>query len=402
LSASVGRPVGVDAIVVAAGSSQRMGGVDKLTWRIADRPLLAYAVDAMASAPDVDTVVIVTAADRRDDVAAASWLPAEVRAVVPGGLRRQDSVRAGFDALEEIVPDPAGDRIVLIHDGARPAVSPSLIADIIAAARRYGAAIPVLPLADTVKRVVDERVLETVDRASLSVAQTPQAVRRSLWRRATTDISIDERTWTDEAALLEACTIEVHAVPGDPANIKVTVPDDLSRVAAQLNDRHATAVPARRSGIGIDSHPFGPETPLELGGLTFPNVPRLHGHSDGDVALHALADALLGAAALGDLGRLFPSDRSTPAGIASRTLLASVVERLAEAGWRPSSADVTIVAARPRLAGRLDEMRESIAAILAVGLDRVSVKASTGNLDGSEGAGRTISAFASTTIEAVA
>jgi len=390
----------VDAIVVAAGSSARMGGIDKLTWPIAGRPLLAYAVDALASVPEVDNVVIVTTATARDDLAGASWLPGAVRAVVPGGPRRQDSVGAGFAALEALIPDPAGERIVLIHDGARPAVPSSLIADIVVAARQHGAAIPVLPVAETVKRVDRGRVVETVDRSALSLAQTPQGVRRAVWRRAMADPVATDLVWTDEAALLEACTIEVHAVPGDPSNIKVTVPDDLARVAAQLTGQPASATPTQRSGIGIDSHPFGPDSPLELGGVIFDGVPRLAGHSDGDVALHALADALLGAAGLGDLGRLFPSDATTPVGVASRELLAVVVERLAGAGWRPTSVDLTVVAARPRLGRRLEEMRVAIAGILGSDPSRVSVKASTGNLDGSDGAGRTITAFALATIEA--
>jgi 2-C-methyl-D-erythritol 2,4-cyclodiphosphate synthase len=157
-----------------------------------------------------------------------------------------------------------------------------------------------------------------------------------------------------------------------------------------------------RFGIGQDAHPFGPGTPLMLGGIAIDGAPRLAGHSDGDVALHAVADALLGATALGDLGRHFPADASTPAGIASRTLLASVVARLAEAGWRPVAIDLTITAARPRLSGRLEAMREAIAAVLGVDRDRVSVKASTGNLDGSDGAGRSISALALATVEVAA
>jgi 2-C-methyl-D-erythritol 2,4-cyclodiphosphate synthase len=151
---------------------------------------------------------------------------------------------------------------------------------------------------------------------------------------------------------------------------------------------------ARRTGIGHDSHPFGPGEPLALGGIRIAGAPRLHGHSDGDVALHAVADAILGAAGLGDLGSLFPAGPSTPAGIDSGALLADVVARTVAAGWRVESLDVTIVAARPRLGAHLGAMRAAIA--IAAGLDAgaVNVKASTGNLDGSEGAGRTISALA--------
>ena len=174
------------------------------------------------------------------------------------------------------------------------------------------------------------------------------------------------------------------------------MPADLARAASLI----AGSDTARRTGIGHDAHPFGPGEPLRLGGVDIPGAPRLHGHSDGDVVLHALADALLGAAGLGDLGRMFPADASTPAGIDSRSLLSDVVARLADGGWRAAGVDLTIVAARPRLGGHLDAIRASIAGDLGLAPEAVNVKASTGNLDGSEGAGRSISTLALATIEA--
>jgi 2-C-methyl-D-erythritol 4-phosphate cytidylyltransferase/2-C-methyl-D-erythritol 2,4-cyclodiphosphate synthase len=204
-------------------------------------------------------------------------------------------------------------------------------------------------------------------------------------------------TWTDEAALLEACTITVHVLPGDPANLKVTVPADLLRAEVALIGDVGPA--SSRLGFGSDTHSFGPGRPLALGGVEIPGAPRLHGHSDGDVALHAVADALLGAAALGDLGRMFPADASTPAGIESARLVATVVERLAAAGVRPRSVDVTIVGARPRLGSRLEDMRGAIAGLVGVDLGCVSVKASSGNLSAAEGAGRAISAHAVASVE---
>jgi 2-C-methyl-D-erythritol 4-phosphate cytidylyltransferase/2-C-methyl-D-erythritol 2,4-cyclodiphosphate synthase len=381
-----------DAIVVAAGASERMGGTDKLLARIAGRPLLAYTVDALRAAPAVASIVVVTTTERRRELDAAE---AEVT-FVDGGERRQDSVRAGFEALERASPDAAGDRVVLVHDGARPAVPAALIAAVVEAAARHGAAIPVVPVAETLKRIDGDMITATVDRAGLAAAQTPQGVRRGLLRTALASPEARDGTWTDEAALLEACRIAVHVVPGDPANLKVTVPADLARAADLL----AGPVPVRRSGIGHDAHPFGPGESLRLGGIEITGAPRLHGHSDGDVVLHAVADALLGAAGQGDLGRLFPADASTPAGVDSRELLAQVVSRLADAGWRPVGVDLTIVAHRPRLAAHLDGMRASIAAVLGLEMAAVSVKASTGNLDGSDGAGRSISTLALATIEA--
>ena len=374
-----------------------MGGVDKLTWSIAGRPLLAWTLDAIARAPEVASIVVVTSADRRAMVASAPWLPAKVAEVVTGGERRQDSVAAGFAALERLVPDPSGRRIVLVHDGARPVVSPEVVAAVVEAADRDGAAIPVVPVVETIKRLAGDQIVETVDRATLGAAQTPQGARRGLLRTALADPIAASGRWTDEAALLEACRIDVHVVPGDPSNLKVTMPADLSRAAALLTRPSDTL----RHGIGHDAHPFGPGSPLRLGGISIDGAPRLAGHSDGDVALHAVADALLGAAGLGDLGRLFPAGPSTPAGVDSRALLTEVVARLAAVGWRPAGVDLTIVAARPRLAGRLDAMRDAIADLLGTDPERVSVKASTGNLDGSEGAGRSVSTLALATIEAI-
>jgi 2-C-methyl-D-erythritol 4-phosphate cytidylyltransferase / 2-C-methyl-D-erythritol 2,4-cyclodiphosphate synthase len=386
-----------DAIVVAAGSSQRMDGLDKLAWEVAGRPLLAYTLSAVAAAPSVASVVVVTAPDRVAAVQAAPWLPSRVVAVVEGGSSRHDSVRAGFTALEAARPDPLGQRPVLVHDGGRPCVSTDLVEAVVAAVERHGAAIPAVPVAETIKRVEGQLIVATVDRADLVTAQTPQGVRRGLLRRALTSDAAASATWTDEAALLEACTIPVHVLPGDPTNLKVTVPADLTRVASVLVPGGGSA--ERRTGIGQDGHPFGPGQPLMLGGVAFESAPRLTGHSDGDVLLHALADALLGAAGMGDLGRLFPADASTPRGIAGRDIIAAVGERLSAAGWRPIQVDATVIAARPRLGVRLDALRDSIADQLELPSDAVNIKASTGNLDGTEGAGRGISALVVATVE---
>ena len=383
-------------IVVAAGASTRMGGADKLAVAVGGRPLLAWTLDALARSSSVSRMVIVTTMDRIPGIAGAPWLPDAVRAVVVGGARRQDSVAAGVAALS----GGPGDGVVLVHDGARPLVSSTLVDAVAAAAAEHGAAIPVLPVVDTLKRVELGRVTGTVERIGVVAAQTPQGVRRDLLAAAYAAFPPDgPDTWTDEAALLEACRIPVHAIPGEPANLKVTLPDDLRRVEMALVDsgRITAASPsagAVRVGIGDDGHAFGPGAPLALGGLAIEGAPRLHGHSDGDVVLHAVCDALLGAAGLGDLGRIFPPGPRTPAGIASPALLAECLSRVRAKGLFPLSVDVTIVAARPRLAARLPDMRDAIAALLAVPADRVNVKASTGNLAGWEGAGRGISARA--------
>jgi 2-C-methyl-D-erythritol 4-phosphate cytidylyltransferase/2-C-methyl-D-erythritol 2,4-cyclodiphosphate synthase len=389
------RVVRADGIVVAAGRSNRMDGADKLTAEIGGRPLLAWTLAAVASAPEIDRVIVVTSPDRRTDVAGASWLPAKVIDVVGGGARRQESVHAGFVAFDRLGADEAAP--VLVHDGARPLVRAELIGAVARATVRHGAAIPVVPLAETLKQIHGDRVGVTVERSGLGAAQTPQGIRRDLLREAYRRYpAAAAQTWTDEAALLEACGIPVHVVPGDPDNLKVTVPGDLRRAVAGLVGGRVV-----RTGIGHDSHPFGPGASLALGGIEIAAAPRLHGHSDGDVALHALADALLGAAGLGDLGRLFPADARTPAGVASGSLLRAVRVQLGEHGWRPQAIDLTITAARPRLGAHLDAMRIAIAALLELDSAAVNVKASSGNLNGPEGAGRSISALAIATVESV-
>jgi 2-C-methyl-D-erythritol 4-phosphate cytidylyltransferase / 2-C-methyl-D-erythritol 2,4-cyclodiphosphate synthase len=381
---------------VAAGASRRMGGIDKLLAPVGGRPLLAWSIEAIAASARVDRIVVVTAPEQVEAIAEADWLPERVTSVVAGGASRPESVANGVRELARL--DPEGDhRPVLVHDGARPLVSPALVSAVAEATARAGAAIPVLSVTETIKRVGEGMVLETVDRSVLAAAQTPQGARRDLlleaWARFPPG---GARQFTDEAALLEACTIPVHAIPGEPANLKVTLPDDLRRVQAAL------APAPVRVGFGHDSHPFGPVDGLRLGGVEIPGAPRLNGHSDGDVALHATADALLGAAGLGDLGRLFPADSRTPRGIASEALLREVVARLAAAGLRPASLDIVIIGARPRLGSRLDAMRAAIAGLLGLPQAAVNVKASTGNLAGDEGAGRSISARAVATVEGTA
>jgi 2-C-methyl-D-erythritol 4-phosphate cytidylyltransferase/2-C-methyl-D-erythritol 2,4-cyclodiphosphate synthase len=408
----------VEAVVVAAGSSRRMGGRDKLSAELAGRSVLRWSVEALAAA-GVERIVIATASARVAEIAAEEWLPDCVVAVVAGGERRQESVAAGVAALIELAADATdgapvaadgapvavpADPIILVHDAARPLASPDLIRAVAAAAAAHGAAIPTLPVTETLKRLEGVFIAATVDRTGVVAAQTPQGLRLSLLLSAYSEYPPDgPETWTDEASLLEACRIPVHAILGEATNLKVTVPLDLDRAQLFLDgglvpgrpaSTRAAAPAAGRIGLGTDSHPFGPGGPLVLGGLRLEGSPRLSGHSDGDVALHAVADAILGAAGLGDLGRLFPADSRTPAGIDSRVLLASVAEKARAAGWVPANVDLTIVAARPKLAALLPAMGDAIATAIGVEASAVNVKASTGNLDGPEGSGRSISATA--------
>jgi 2-C-methyl-D-erythritol 4-phosphate cytidylyltransferase / 2-C-methyl-D-erythritol 2,4-cyclodiphosphate synthase len=384
-------PPAADAVIVAAGASTRMGGIDKITALVGGRPLLAWALNVFDAAPSVGHLVVVAPAGRVEDLRRADWIPDDVT-IVAGGVRRQDSVAAGVRELER--RGGTEDRVVLVHDGARPCVRPELIERVVEAATASGAAIPVVPVVETLKRVAGDLVAETVDRSGLAAAQTPQGIRFDVLQAAYARFPADgPETFTDEAALLEACTIPIRVVPGHVDNLKVTVAADLGRAASLLG------VAGRRVGFGEDSHPFGPEMPLVLGGVVFDGVARLAGHSDGDVVLHAIADALLGAAGLGDLGRLFPADHRTPRGVSSAELLETVRSTVGAAGWAIGYLDVTIVGLRPRLGSRLHDVRTRVAQLLDVTIEQVNVKASTGNLFGPEGAGRGISARAVATLE---
>lgn len=373
-----------DAVIVAAGASSRMGGLDKSNADIGGRPALRWAVEAMRAATSVRDVIVVTSADRQDVLRGVSWISdARVR-VVAGGARRQDSVAAGVRN--------ASAAVVLVHDAARPLASADLADRVAAAALEHGAAIPVLPVVDSLKQVTDGLVTGTPDRATMFRAQTPQGARRELLTAACDALADGVTLFRDEQELLARQGVPVVTVPGETRALKITEPADLDQVRAMVRDAAARDV---RYGWGTDSHPFGSDDGLRLGGLDIPEAPRLHGHSDGDVALHALCDGLLAAGRLGDLGRAFPAGDPATRGIDSRDLVRAVVGRLGTAGLAPMSVDLTITGARPRLGGaRLDRMRSIIAQLLDIDPGQVIVQASTGNLSGDPGAGRTIGATA--------
>ena len=357
-----------------------MGGQDKLEMTIAGRSILRRAVEALAAAPEIARVIVVTSPERVEALRAAPWLEARGATVVRGGRRRQDSVAEGVRA--------ASAEVVLVHDGARPFVSRELVSRVVEGVLRHGAAIPALPVVDALKRAEGELITSSAERAGLYRAQTPQGARRALLLAAAEAHAHGDDDIPDEAELLARDGVAVAIVPGDADNIKVTLPEDLA-LARRLAGEDATP----RTALGTDSHPFGSEDGLRLGGLLIEGAPRLHGHSDGDAALHALCDALLAVSGGGDLGRLFPSGERHTRGIDSRELVAEAMSHFAESGLVLTGADVTILGSRPHLGGqRLDAMARNIAALTGLDRARVSVKAATGNLSGDEGAGRVISA----------
>lgn len=370
-----------EGIVVAAGRAARFGGATPKQFRdLAGRPVLEHAVRALAERPAVSGVVVVLPADDVSGPRAArvrAW--PGVRAVVAGGATRAESVAHGVAA-------GGPSRFLLVHDAARPLASPALVEAVIAGTRTHGAAVPLLPLDDTVKRV-DEAgfVSATLDRQFLRRAQTPQGFRRDWIESALARARREGRPHTDESSALEADGRRVAAVPGEPSNIKITTPDDLEAARGTL------AGPADlRVGTGFDVHRFGEGRTLVLGGVAFEGEPGLEGHSDADVVLHAAMDALLGAAALGDIGVHFPPADERWAGADSARLAAHVAQLVREAGFEIVNLDLTLVAERPRIGVRAERMREAIAGCLGVGAGRIGLKATTAERLGALGRGEGI------------
>ncbi len=379
------------AIVAAGGSGRRMGSPrPKQFLPLAGRPVLRHTLERLCAPAEIGSLVLVVPpADLATGERLAAGLPVPCT-VVAGGASRQESVRRGCEA----VPAREAD-ILLVHDGARPLVSAELVARVARAAAAHGAAIAALPARDTLKEVdAAGRILRTVDRSAVWQAQTPQAARRELLDRAFAVAEAAGFAGTDEASILEHAGIPVTVVQGDPSNLKITEPADL--LAAERLLAPAGRAGGLRVGHGYDVHRLVAGRPLVLGGVSIPHERGLLGHSDADVLVHALMDALLGAAGLGDIGRVFPDTDPRYRGISSLVLLERVVGMLAEAGWRPANVDLTIVAQAPRLAGHLDAMRANI--VRACATEAVNLKATTTERLGFAGREEGIAAHAVATV----
>lgn len=369
----------------AAGAGARLNQAERKAWvPLAGRPLLTYALDTFRAHPQVAEIILVVAPE--DTERARRLLvagPARVtEKVVTGGAERRDSVWQG---LQEV---SAGMDIVLVHDAARPFVSHRVIDDCIAAIARYGAAVVARPVVDTLKRATPEGFTgATVDRTGLWGAQTPQGARTALLQAAYARAVAEEWTVTDDAGVLERAGHRVQLVEGEAMNFKVTQPADLA-----MAERLAVGLP--RTGFGYDVHRLVPERALVLGGVTIPYELGLLGHSDADVLTHAVMDALLGAAALGDMGQHFPDTDSRYRGISSLQLLAEVAGVIAAAGFMIVNIDATVAAQAPKLAAHIPEMRERLAASLGVAVTQISVKATTTEGLGFVGTGEGMAAYA--------
>lgn len=356
---------------MAAGSGSRFGGAKQ--WAELDGRTLAE-ISVSTAKTMCDGVVLVVPPDGRDVPATAADI------VAPGGPTRTASVRNGLAKV------PSDASVVVVHDAVRPGATAQLFDRVITEIRRGAAgAVPGLPVTDTLKRVEAGAVVRTLEREGVIAVQTPQAFDAGWLRRAHSNM--DEAT--DDAALIESAGGQVVVVEGEPGNLKVTTAADLDRLRQSMRP-----VPSLRIGHGYDVHRWATDSrALVLGGVTFPGDRGLDGHSDADVVCHALADAVLGAAGLGDLGSHFPDSDSRWAGARSTELLTRVVELAAAAGWNPVSADITVVAEAPRLAPRIGEMSSTLGDALGA---PVSVKATTSEGLGALGRAEGIAAWAVT------
>jgi len=380
----------VAAVVVAAGRGLRAGGDQPKQYRrVGGEPVIRPSLAVFAGHPEVMAVQPVIHPDDGGRFEAAS---ADLRLLPPvfGGATRQASVRAGLEALAARRPD-----VVLVHDAARPFVSVALVTQAIAAAAS-GAAVPVLPVVDTVK-IVDSvgTITGTLDRGPLRVVQTPQAFSFDLLlaahRRA---VAAGRDDFTDDAALAEWAGLKVTTFAGEAGNVKLTTAEDFSRAeAAQL-----AAVADIRTGFGFDVHQFADGDHLWLGGIRIAHQRGVTGHSDADVVLHALVDAILGALGEGDIGVHFPPSDPQWRGVSSDRFLAFAVERVKARGGRVAHLDVTVVCEAPRIGPHRDAMRARIAEIAGIPVARVGVKATTSEKLGFTGRGEGIAAFANATI----
>ncbi len=380
----------IGSVLVAAGSSTRLGGsVPKQFQFLGVRPLFIVSMDHLLDLVDEIAVVVppMHRALAEEQLRAAGLMPGSgvpVVHLVDGGVRRQDSVRAGLQALSP------GTEFVLIHDGARPFATSELAERVLAAARITGAAVPAVPVPDTVKREEDGEVVATLDRSVLRLTQTPQGFRRELIEEAYE--ALGEREVTDDASVVELLGRPVAVVEGLPGNRKITRAGDLEE--ARLRAGALNGLGSARVGLGCDWHELVPGRRLVLGGVEIPFEKGLLGHSDADVLTHAVCDALLGAAVAGDIGLHFPPDDPAYEGASSIAMLERVVEIVAEAGLRPTSIDTVVVAEAPKLAPHIPAMRETLARAIGLSPAAVSVKATTTEGLGPEGEGKAISATA--------
>ena len=387
----------VAALIVAAGRGARAAsenGRPKQYRPVGGVPIITRAIAAFAEHPGVDDIVVVIHPDDETLYRAASQPFAQrLRQAVQGGARRQDSVRAGLEALAGAAPSS-----VLIHDAARPFVKPELISRVIAGLDAHQGALPCVPVTDTLKWIADGRVIGTAERDQLWRAQTPQGFKFDAILAAHRAAAKEPaRAFTDDSGIAEWFGLDVALVEGAEDNRKLTTAEDVKTADELLQPRagHAATV---RVASGYDVHAFGAGDAVILCGVSIPHPKKLIGHSDADVGLHALTDALLGAIAEGDIGVHFPPSDARWRGADSEIFLKHAASLVRERGGTIVHVDVTLLCEAPRIGPHRDEMRARIAEILGLNVSQVSIKATTNEGLGFIGRGEGIAAFATATV----
>lgn len=371
-------------VIVAAGKAERFGG-EKLTFEIFGKPLLSYMLDSLQKIDEIEELIVVTRADMISFIRKLLHEYKKPWRVVKGGVTRADSVFEGLRVSR-------GD-VVLIHDGARPVLSRDLVKRILEALTLYPAVVPALPVTDTLRESLGEKILgEMVNRENLLRIQTPQGFKRDILLLAHEKVGKDRGKFTDDSTLVEeALGVKVHWILGDVKNIKITHREDIKLLESLL-------IQDLRTGFGFDRHPLVPERPLVIGGVKIPFHKGALGHSDGDVVIHALVDAILGATGLGNIGLIFPDTDPMYKDRESVYFLKETIRRTKERGFSVLSADVTVLLEEPKISNFTDKMRGVISPILEIDPDRLSIKPKRGEGFESVGKGLAIEAFAVVTL----
>lgn len=381
----------VSAIIAAGGRGQRFGGpLPKQLLTLDGTTVLERSVSLFLAHPEIDEVVVALPAELAENPPAYLQNASKPVRIVAGGARRQDSVLNAFRAVA------AESEVIVIHDAARPLATPSLISRTIAAAVESGAALAAMPARDTVKRATPGEtpfVTETIPREVIYLAQTPQVFTRRVLGDA---LALGEQTAdaTDEAALAERAGHPVRLVHGEPTNVKITTPEDLPVMDAIARGRAQETASVARVGTGYDLHRLVEGRPLVIGGVTIPFERGPLGHSDGDVVCHSVTDAILGAAAMGDIGRHFPDNDPKWKGADSVELLRQAVAIVRAAGFSVINVDVTVVLERPKIKNHVDAMRQAVAGAVGIDVSAVSVKGKTNEGVDAVGRGEAIAAHA--------
>lgn len=379
------------AIIAGGGSGRRFSAeVPKQFHTISGKMVIEYSLAAFAAAPSIDSIVVVVPSTISESVIDTIFSYRKVSAVIPGGKTRQMSVIAGIKAIKEKTD------VIIVHDAARPIIDVETIEHLVDEAKKKGAVIPALAVPDAVKFSKNgETVDKSVQRKSYLRAQTPQAFRSDILIASSK--MAEERGFecTDEAQMVELSGYPVSVLKGSERNIKITSPDDMTLVKSLLGAYTGDF----RIGLGYDAHRLVRGRELHLGGIKIDSEYGLLGHSDGDCALHAIADALLGAFGLGDIGHFFPPDNESIKGISSTDILAEVGKIVRKSGGRIVNVDCVIICQRPRIADYADKMVDSISRVLKIQGDIISVKGKTTEGMGFEGAGEGISSIAVALVE---